>query len=107
MGKTNTHAQNRDMHGDKANQVFPNDAENMEITMRLSEAGLFKFCAGFGPIAMTLGLMSLTGTAADAFIAGFGAISVSWVLLTVADVLVGQPAIVVKWRDIEGEDDGR
>ena len=74
--------------------------------MRLSEAGLFKLAAGFGPIAMTLGLMELTGTAADAFIAGIGAVSVSWVLLTVADVLVGPP-VSVTWKDISEEDDGQ
>lgn len=62
--------------------------------MKITEADLFKFAAGFGPVLMALGLMKLTGTLADAFIAGFGAVGVSWVLLTVAEVLVGPPISV-------------
>jgi len=71
--------------------------------------GLFKLSAGLGPVATTLGLMKPTGTAADAFIALIGTVAVGWVLLTTASWVLGltQPAIAVKWRDIEGEDDGR
>jgi|TARA_Y100000310_G_scaffold329142_1_gene398444 hypothetical protein len=70
--------------------------------MKITEADLFRFCAGFGPVITVIGLMKLTGTMADAILACSGAASVSWVLLTVANVLVGPP-ISVTWKDISEE----
>ena len=70
--------------------------------MKITEADLFKFAAGFGPVVTVIGLMKLTGTMADAILACSGAVGVSWVLLTVAEVLVGPP-ITVKWKDISGD----
>ena len=42
MGQTNTYAQNRAMYGSKANQVLPDDGENMEREKTMSEWELKK-----------------------------------------------------------------
>ena len=55
--------------------------------MKPTEEDLLKFAAGFGPPLMTIGLMKLTGTAADALVAVIGATCVSWVLLTLFEVI--------------------
>ena len=89
--------------------------------MRFTEADLFKFAAAFGPLFAVLGLMGLTGTAADGIAACIGAAAMSWVLTEVASVLVGPPISVslndegfiegstdsVTWKDISEEEDGR